>query len=103
MIGLRAYLLLSAGLFTLGTYGLLTRRNAVGILLSVELMANAATLNLVAFSRHLAPAAGLGGQLFAIFAVALTVAEVAIGLALVILLHRTQKSIDASDASQLSG
>jgi len=87
-------------MFSIGVYGLLTRRNAVGILLSVELMANAVNINLVAFSRqHGGPA----GQVFALFAIALTVAEVAVGLALVILLSRTWRTIDADQPRELSG
>jgi len=93
-------LLLAALLFSIGVFGLLTRRNAIGILLSVELMANAVNINLVAFSRvH----GGAAGQVFALFAIALTVAEVAVGLALVILLARTRKSIDVTEASDMHG
>ncbi len=93
-------LLLAALLFSVGVFGLLTRRNAIGVLLSIELMANAVNINLVAFSRlH----GGVAGQVFALFAIALTVAEVAIGLALVILLARTRRSIDVDQARDLSG
>lgn len=93
-------LLLAALLFSVGVFGLLTRRNAIGVLLSIELMANAVNINLVAFSRlH----GGTAGQVFALFAIALTVAEVAIGLALVILLARTRRSIDVDRARDLSG
>jgi NADH-quinone oxidoreductase subunit K len=93
-------LLVAALLFSIGVFGLLTRRNAVGLLLSVELMANAVNINLVAFSRmHGGPAA----QVFALFAIALTVAEVAVGLALVILFSRTWRTIDADQAHELSG
>jgi NADH-quinone oxidoreductase subunit K len=97
-MAIQAYLLLAAALFSLGVYGLLTRRNAVGILLSVELMANAANLNFVAFSRALG---GHTGQVFALFAVAVTVAEVAVGLALVILLYRSRKDVLVDQASDL--
>ncbi len=93
-------LLLAALLFSVGVFGLLTRRNAIGVLLSIELMANAVNINLVAFSRlH----GGVAGQVFALFAIALTVAEVAIGLALVILLARTRRTIDVDQARDLSG
>lgn len=93
-------LTLAALLFSIGVFGLLTRRNAIGVLLSIELMANAVNINLVAFSRlH----GGTAGQVFALFAIALTVAEVAIGLALVILLARTRRSIDVDQARDLSG
>ncbi|MBK7644910.1 MAG: NADH-quinone oxidoreductase subunit NuoK [Planctomycetes bacterium] len=93
-------LLLAVALFSIGIYGLLTRRNAIGILLSIELMANAVNINLVAFSRvH----GGAAGQVFALFAIALTVAEVAIGLGLVILMARTRKSINVDEARDLHG
>ena len=97
---LQPYLLLTAALFALGIYGLLTRRNAVGMLLSVELMANAVNINLVAFSRY---HGGSAGQVFAVFAIALTVAEVVVGLALVILLYRAQKDVAVDAASALKG
>jgi NADH-quinone oxidoreductase subunit K len=95
---LQAYLLLACALFCIGAYGLLTRRNAVGVLLSVELMANAVNLNLVAFSRF---HGGHLGQVFALFAVAVTVAEVAVGLALVILLYRSRKDVLVDQASEM--
>ena len=94
------YLLLAAALFCIGVYGLLTRRNVIGILLSVELMANAVNLNLVAFSRFLGD---LGGQVFALFSLSLTVAEVAVGLAIVVLLYRARSTINADEASLLKG
>ena len=98
MIPAQGYLLLAAALFSLGIYGLVTRRNAIGLLLSVELMANAVNINLVAFSRmH----GGELGQVFAIFAIAITVAEVVVGLALVILLYRSRKDVLVDTASDL--
>ncbi len=87
---LPACLVLSSGLFCVGLYGLLTRRHAIGILLSIEVMANAANLNFVAFSRF---AGGNFGQVFALFVLGLTVAEVTIGLALVMLLHRSHSDV----------
>lgn len=94
---LQPFVLLAAALFSVGIYGVLSRRSAVGILLSVELMMNAANINLVAFSRY---HGGHAGQVFAVFAIALTVAEVVVGLALVILLYRAKKDsvVDAADA-----
>lgn len=100
MIPLALYVLLAAGLFCIGVFGLLTRRNAVGILLSVELMANAVNINLAAFGRYLADSRG---QVFVLFAIALTVAEVVVGLAIVIFLHRARKTIDVQDVNLLSG
>lgn len=98
MMPLQAYLLVACALFALGAYGLLTRRNAVGLLLSVELMANAVNINLVAFSSaH----GGVLGQIFALFAIAVTVAEVVVGLALVILLYRSRKDVLVDQAGDL--
>jgi NADH-quinone oxidoreductase subunit K len=98
--GLTAYLLLAAMLFSIGLYGALTRKNALAILISVELMANAVNINLVAFSRF---TGDLIGQSFAMFAIALTVAEVVIGIAIVILMYRSHKSIQADAPSALRG
>lgn len=97
-MNLSAYLFVAAGLFVLGVYGLVTRRNAVGILASVELMANAVNLNLVAFGRFMG---GTTGQVFATFSIALTVAEVVVGLALVILLFRSKGDVLLELASEL--
>ncbi len=98
--GLEAWLLLSAVLFAIGLFGLMTRKNVISILLSVELMANAVNINLVAFSHFKGE---LVGQAFTLFAIALTVTEVAVGLAIVILLYRHNKDIDADKASLLHG
>lgn len=91
-------LLLATALFCAGVYGVLSRRQAIGILLSVELMANAANLCFVAFSRfrgaHM-------GQIFAIFSIAITVAEVAVGLALVILFYRRYRDTRLELASEM--
>ena len=99
-MGLSAYLMLAAALFALGIFGLLTRRNAIGVLASIELMANAANINFVAFSRF---GAGPEGQVFALFSTALTVAEVVVGLALVILLYRRSGDVLLEHASELKG
>lgn len=94
------YLLLAAALFCMGVYGVLTHRNTIGILLSVELMANAVNVNLVAFSHFLGD---LAGQVFALFSLSLTVAEVAVGLAIVVLLYRSRSTILADEADLLKG
>ena len=99
-MSLTAYLQLSAALFCVGLFGLLTRRNVIGILLSVELMANAVNINLVAFS---AAHGDHVGQVFALFSTAITVAEVAVGLALVILLYRSRRSVLVDEAKELKG
>ncbi len=98
--GLTAYLLLAAMLFCIGLYGVLTRKNSLAILVSVELMANAVNINLVAFSRF---SVELIGQSFALFSIALTVAEVVIGIAIVLLMYRSHKSIQADAPSALRG
>jgi NADH-quinone oxidoreductase subunit K len=84
-VTLSSYLLLATALFAIGVYGLLTRKQAIAVLLCVELMANAANLCFVAFGSF---RGGATGQVFAAFSIALTVAEVAVGLAIVILLYR---------------
>ena len=97
---LTAYLLLAAVVFAIGLFGVLTRRNAVGILLGIELMLNAVTINLVAFARS---GAGVGGWILALFVIAVTVAEVAVGLALVIVIFRVRRTIEADHLTLLRG
>ncbi|MDH5490863.1 MAG: NADH-quinone oxidoreductase subunit NuoK [Myxococcales bacterium] len=97
-MNLSAILLLAAGLFCVGVYGLLTRRNAIGILLSVELMANAVNINLVAFSAN---SGSPLGQVFALFTMAVTVAEVVVGLAILILLFRSRGGVLVDAAQEL--
>lgn len=93
-------LLLAAAMFCIGVYGLLTRRHAIAILLAVELMANAANLSFIAFSHF---RGGPTGQVFALFALAITVVEVAVGLALVLLLYRTYGDTRVDAAKELRG
>jgi NADH:ubiquinone oxidoreductase subunit K len=100
MTSLPLALTLAAALFCIGVYGVLTRRNAIGVLISVELMANAVNLNLVSFARF---STGDVGQVFTLFAIALTVAEVVVGLAIVVLLYRTHHDILTELASDLRG
>ena len=95
-----AYLTLAALVFVIGLYGVLTRRNAVGILLGIELMLNAVNINLVAFARFHADPTGL---VFALFTIAITVAEVGLGLAIVIVIFRVRRTIDADHLSLLKG
>lgn len=96
MVPLSWYLILAAGLFCLGLYGVLARRNMVAILMSVELMLNAININLIAFWRYL-DAAQVTGQVFAIMVFAISAAEVAVGLALVISLYRRRKMVIAEN------
>jgi NADH-quinone oxidoreductase subunit K len=97
---LHAYLTLGALVFVIGLFGVLTRRNAIGMLLGIELMLNAVNINLVAFSRFNADLAGL---VFAMFTIAITVAEVALGLAIVIAIFRVRKTIEADRRDLLRG
>ena len=101
MIGLSHYLVLAAALFSLGILGLLTRRNAVVVLMSIELILNAANINLVAFSRY--GAGNLGGQLFGVFVIVVAAAEVAVGLAIVLTLYRLRRTPNLDDADILRG
>src|SRR5262245_32265478 len=97
---LQAYLTLAAIVFCLGLFGTVTRRNAVGILIGIELMLNAVSINLVAFSRFHGTGAGM---VFTLFAICITVAEVALGLALVILLFRARRTASADHVDWLKG
>ncbi len=97
---LSAWMLLAALIFSIGLLGLFTRRSAIAALLCVELMANAVNLNLVALGYY---RGDLEGQTMALFGIALTVAEVIVGLAIVILMNRTHKTIDIDSASELKG
>jgi len=90
------YLALSAVLFSIGLYGVLARRNAVAILMGIEIMLNAVNINLVAFWRHIAPQA-LVGQAFALFVITVAAAEAAVGLALVIAIYRSRDTINVED------
>lgn len=101
VIGLEHYLFISALLFSLGLFGVLTRRNAVSILMGIELILNAANLNFVAFSRFVT--IGISGQLFAIFVIILAAAEVAVALAIILALYQNIKSISVDEADVLKG
>lgn len=94
------YLTLAAILFCIGFFGVITRRNAVAILMSLELMFNAVNINLVAFNRFTAPD-NLVGQVFAIFVIVVAAAEATVGLAIVILIYRNWRSIDADRVNLL--
>ena len=100
MTGLSSYLVLAALVFSIGLFGVLTRRNAVGILLGIELMLNAVNINLVAFARF---HGDLGGIIFTLFTIAITVAEVAVGLAIVIVIFRVRRTVEADHLDLLRG
>ena len=96
MIPLSHYLILGAIIFSLGVFGALTRRNAIAILMSIELMLNAVNLNFIAFARYL-PQGMLQGQIFAIFVITIAAAEAAVGLAIVLGLYRNFKTVNVDE------
>jgi NADH-quinone oxidoreductase subunit K len=95
------YLVVSAALFSLGVLGILTRRNAVNVLMGIELVLNSANINLVAFSRY--GEGNLSGQLFAVFVIVIAAAEVAVALAIVLTLYRLRRSPNLDEADILKG
>ncbi|MGQ9674535.1 MAG: NADH-quinone oxidoreductase subunit NuoK [Chloroflexota bacterium] len=95
-VSLEHYLLLGAILFCVGLYGALAKRNAVAILMSIELMLNAVNINLVAFANYLKPTS-LMGQVFTIFVITIAAAEAAVGLAIVLAIYRTHRTISIED------
>ena len=97
---LQAYLTMAAMLFCIGLFGVITRRNTIGILLGIELMLNAVNINFVAFSRFHGTEIGM---VFTLFAICITVAEVALGLAIVILLFRMRRTATADHIDWLKG
>ena len=92
-VGLQHYLILSAILFAIGLYGALGRRNALVILMSIEIMLNAANRSLVAFSRYVANAA-LTGQVFALFVIVVAAAEAVVALAIIMTVYRNRKTVE---------
>ena len=101
MIGLSHYLVVAAALLALGVLGLLTRRNAVNVLMSVELILNSANINLVAFSRF--GSGSLDGQVFAVFVIVVAAAEVAVALAIVLTMYRLKRTPNLDEADILKG
>ncbi len=95
-VGLTHYLVVSTLLFCLGLYGVLTRRNAVAILMGIELMLNAGNINLVAFNRYVAPGA-VSGQVFALVVITLAACEAAVGLALIMAAYRELETIHVDE------
>ncbi len=94
------YIALSAILFSLGALGVLTRRNAIIIFMSIEMMLNAANLAFVAFARHLGD---LDGQVLVFFVITVAAAEVAVGLALIVTIFRSKKSINIDEINLMKG
>jgi len=94
-LGLEHYLVLAAVLFSIGLYGALAKRNAIIILMCIELMLNAVNITLVAFSRYVVPEL-LTGQIFAIFVIVVAAAEVAVGVAIILAIYRGITDIDVT-------
>ena len=94
------FLLLSAVLFCIGVYGVLSRRNGVMVLMSIELILNAVNINLVAFGAFNGT---VTGEVFALFVIAVAAAEVGVGLAIVLLMYRNRRSIDLTEADLMRG
>jgi NADH-quinone oxidoreductase subunit K len=98
MVPVQYYLLLSAALFCVGLFGILTRRNALVFLMSVEIMLTAANINFVAFSfQH----GNLTGQVFSLFTIALAAAEVAVGIGIILVLYRNFRGVDVTQATTM--
>ena len=97
---LNQFLLLAAVLFCIGVYGVIARRNAVLVLMSIELILNAVNINLVAFGAF---TGSVAGAVFALFVIAITAAEVGVGLALVLLFYRNSRSVDLDDLAEMKG
>ena len=97
---LNEFLLLGAVLFCIGVYGVLARRNAVMVLMAIELILNAVNINLVAFG---AMNGDLGGQVFALFVIAVAAAEVGVGLAIILLIYRNRASVDLEELDVMQG
>jgi NADH:ubiquinone oxidoreductase subunit K len=100
MVPLEWYLILAAALFCIGLYGVLARRNAIAVLMGVELMMNAVIINLVAFWRYIQPTL-INGQVFAVIVFAVAAAEASVGLALIISIYRRRNSVVAEDMNLL--
>jgi NADH-quinone oxidoreductase subunit K len=99
-VGLQPYLILSALVFSIGLFGVVTRRNTIGILLGIELMMNAVNINLVAFARYTAVASGM---IFTVFTICITVTEAALGHAIVILMLQNRRTVMAGHLDLLKG
>jgi NADH:ubiquinone oxidoreductase subunit K len=101
-IGLEHYLVLSAVLFAIGLFGALTKRNALVVLMCIEIMLNAVNIAMVGFSRFITPTE-LTGQIFTIFIIVVAAAEAAVGLAIVISIFRNRDTVDTTDIDLMKG
>jgi NAD(P)H-quinone oxidoreductase subunit 4L len=103
-LGLEHYLILSAILFSIGLYGALAKRNAVAVLMCIEIMLNAVNIAMVSFSRYLVPdVVVLTGHVFAIFIMTVAAAEAAVGLAIIITIYRNRRTVDVEQADLMQG
>ncbi|MBM4444647.1 MAG: NADH-quinone oxidoreductase subunit NuoK [Chloroflexi bacterium] len=106
-VGLEHYLVLSAVLFCIGLYGALVKRNTVVILMCIEIMLNAVNIALVAFARYLVPEPPdpvvYSGQIFVIFVMVVAAAEAAVGLALIVSIYRSRRTVDATEIDLMKG
>jgi NADH:ubiquinone oxidoreductase subunit K len=103
---LNQFLLLGAALFCIGVYGVLAKRNAVLVLMSIELILNAVNINFIAFGAYWAGRPGgsaISGSVFALFTIAVAAAEVGVGLAIVLLIYRNRHSVDLDELSEMKG
>jgi NADH:ubiquinone oxidoreductase subunit K len=97
---LNEFLLLAAALFSIGVYGVIARRNGVAVLMSIELILNAVNINLIAFG---AMNNSIAGQVFSLFVIAIAAAEVGVGLAIVLVIYRSRRSIDLDEVDLMKG
>jgi NAD(P)H-quinone oxidoreductase subunit 4L len=102
-VGLHHFLVLGTTLFCIGMYGALARRNAIGVLLSIELMLNGVNVLMVAFARFVNTSQDFAGQLFAIFIMTVAAAEAAVGLAIVIHVHRLRHTVAVDHLDLMKG
>jgi len=103
-LGIEHFLILSGILFSIGLYGALAKRNAVAILMCIEIMLNAVNIAMVAFSRYLVPdVVVLTGQVFAIFIMTVAAAEAAVGLAIIITIYRNRRTVDVEEVDVMQG
>ncbi len=106
MVGLQHYLILGAALFCIGLYGALARRNAVTVLMAIELMLNGVNVTFAALNRYLllpADASLLAGQLFVLFVITVAAAEAALGLAIIIAVYRLRRTVQVDQIDLLRG
>ena len=102
-VGLHHFLVLGTFLFCIGMYGALARRNAIGVLLSIELMLNGVNVLMVAFARYIATDQNFAGQMFAIFIMTVAAAEAAVGLAIVIAVYRLRRTVAVDELDLMKG